>query len=316
MQMIKNLLKWRLCCVIIKNHTYKNPFNENGENKMKAIVNGKIILKDRVLDGCALLYTDVIEGILPKDKIPADAEIIDAKGGYVAPGLIDLHIHGYLGKDVCDGEEESIRTIAGGIVKNGVTGFLPTTMTVDMKVIRRALEVCRALKEEGLEVVLINSNPATIMTDKNIADKVYIEPLTPEIVKKIVIKEQPDSVLPSLGGQTGLNLAMELAEQGFWREQGVKLLGTNVDAIKMAEDRQEFKDTMERIGEPCIASKVVTNIDDAISFADEIGLPVIVRPAYTLGGTGGGIAYTREELHEIGINGLRLSRVHQVLIEK
>ena len=149
MQMIKNLLKWRLCCVIIKNHTYKNPFNENGENKMKAIVNGKIILKDRVLDGCALLYTDVIEGILPKDKIPADAEIIDAKGGYVAPGLIDLHIHGYLGKDVCDGEEESIRTIAGGIVKNGVTGFLPTTMTVDMKVIRRALEVCRALKEES-----------------------------------------------------------------------------------------------------------------------------------------------------------------------
>ena len=116
---------------------------------MKAIVNGKIILKDRVLDGCALLYTDVIEGILPKDKIPADAEIIDAKGGYVAPGLIDLHIHGYLGKDVCDGEEESIRTIAGGIVKNGVTGFLPTTMTVDMKVIRRALEVCRALKEES-----------------------------------------------------------------------------------------------------------------------------------------------------------------------
>jgi len=177
-------------------------------------------------------------------------------------------------------------------------------------------QACRALKEEGLEVVLINSNPATIMTDKNIADKVYIEPLTPEIVKKIVLKEQPDSVLPSLGGQTGLNLAMELAEQGFWREQGVKLLGTNVDAIKMAEDRQEFKDTMERIGEPCIASKVVTNIDDALAFAREIGLPVIVRPAYTLGGTGGGIAYTEDELLEIGTNGLRLSRVHQVLIEK
>ena len=116
---------------------------------MKAIVNGKIILKDRIVEGCALLYTDVIEGILPADKLPADAEIIDAKGGYVAPGLIDLHIHGYLGKDVCDGEEESIRTIAGGIVKNGVTGFLPTTMTVDMKVIRKALEVCRALKEES-----------------------------------------------------------------------------------------------------------------------------------------------------------------------
>jgi N-acetylglucosamine-6-phosphate deacetylase len=116
---------------------------------MKAIVNGKIILKDRTLEGCALLYTDVIEGILPADKLPADAEIIDAKGGYVAPGLIDLHIHGYLGKDVCDGEADSIRTIAGGIVKNGVTGFLPTTMTVDMKVIRKALEVCRDLKEES-----------------------------------------------------------------------------------------------------------------------------------------------------------------------
>lgn len=177
-------------------------------------------------------------------------------------------------------------------------------------------QACRALKEEGLEVVLINSNPATIMTDKNIADKVYIEPLTPEIVKKIVRKERPDSVLPSLGGQTGLNLAMELAEEGFWREEGIKLLGTNVDAIKMAEDRQEFKNTMERIGEPCIASKVVTTVEDAMDFAAEIGLPVIVRPAYTLGGTGGGIAYTMEELEEIATNGLRLSRVTQVLIEK
>lgn len=116
---------------------------------MNAVVNGKIILKDRVLEGFALLYTDVIEGIVPADKIPADAKVIDAEGGYVSPGLIDLHIHGYLGKDVCDGEEESVRTIAGGIVKNGVTGFLPTTMTVDMKVIRRALEVCRGLKEES-----------------------------------------------------------------------------------------------------------------------------------------------------------------------
>lgn len=177
-------------------------------------------------------------------------------------------------------------------------------------------QACRALKEEGLEVVLINSNPATIMTDKNIADKVYIEPLTAEIVKKIVRKEHPDSVLPSLGGQTGLNLAMELAEEGFWRTEGVKLLGTNVDAIKMAEDRQEFKDTMERIGEPCIASKVVQTVEDAVEFAESIGLPVIVRPAYTLGGTGGGIAYTREELEEICTNGLRLSRVTQCLIEK
>lgn len=177
-------------------------------------------------------------------------------------------------------------------------------------------QACRALKEEGLEVVLINSNPATIMTDKDIADRVYIEPLTTDFVKKVVRKEKPDSVLPSLGGQTGLNLAMELAEEGFWASNNVTLLGTNVAAIKMAEDRQEFKATMERIGEPCIASEVVTTVSDAIAFAEKIGLPVIVRPAYTLGGTGGGIAYTMDELKYITSNGLRLSRVHQVLIEK
>ncbi|HEY8391018.1 MAG TPA: carbamoyl-phosphate synthase large subunit [Clostridia bacterium] len=177
-------------------------------------------------------------------------------------------------------------------------------------------QACRALKEEGLEVVLINSNPATIMTDKHIADKVYIEPLTADFVKQIVRKERPDSVLPSLGGQTGLNLAMELADQGFWAQENVKLLGTNVSAIKMAEDRQEFKNTMLKIGEPCIASKVVTDVDDALEFAETIGYPVIVRPAYTLGGTGGGKAINRQELAEIAANGLRLSRVHQVLIEK
>lgn len=177
-------------------------------------------------------------------------------------------------------------------------------------------QACRALKEEGIEVVLVNSNPATIMTDTNIADKVYIEPLNPEIVKKIIIKEKPDSILPTLGGQTGLNLAMELAESGFLEEQGVKLLGTATEAIKMAEDRQSFKDTMERINEPCIASKVVNTIEAALEFAKEIGYPVVVRPAYTLGGTGGGIANNEEELREIGANGLRLSRVHQVLIEK
>ncbi len=177
-------------------------------------------------------------------------------------------------------------------------------------------QACQALKEENIEVVLVNSNPATIMTDTNIADRVYIEPLCADIVKKIIIEEKPDSLLPTLGGQTGLNLAMELAESGFLKEQNVKLLGTATEAIKMAEDRQDFKDTMERIGEPCIASKVVNTIEDALSFADEIGYPIIVRPAYTLGGTGGGIAYTKDELSEIGTNGLRLSRVHQVLIEK
>ncbi len=177
-------------------------------------------------------------------------------------------------------------------------------------------QACRALKEENIEVILVNSNPATIMTDINIADKVYIEPLSPEMVKKIIIEEKPDSILPTLGGQTGLNLAMELAESGFLEEQGVKLLGTATETIKMAEDRQAFKDTMERIGEPCIASKVVTTIEDAMEFADQIGYPVIVRPAYTLGGSGGGIVYNQEELFEIGSNGLRLSRVTQVLIEK
>lgn len=177
-------------------------------------------------------------------------------------------------------------------------------------------QACRALKEENIEVILVNSNPATIMTDTNIADKVYIEPLTPEIVKKIIVKEKPDSILPTLGGQTGLNLAMELAESGFLKEQGVKLLGTDTETIKMAEDRQSFKDTMERIGEPCIASKVVTTIEDALEFASQIGYPVIVRPAYTLGGSGGGIVYNEKELFEVGSNGLRLSRVTQVLIEK
>lgn len=177
-------------------------------------------------------------------------------------------------------------------------------------------QACQALREEGLEVVLINSNPATIMTDTNIADKVYIEPLNAETVKKVIMKEKVDSLLPTLGGQTGLNLAMELAESGFLEEANVKLLGTATEAIKMAEDRQDFKDTMEKIGEPCIASKVVNTIQDALDFADVIGYPIIVRPAYTLGGTGGGIAYDKAELLEIGTNGLRLSRVHQVLIEK
>ena len=177
-------------------------------------------------------------------------------------------------------------------------------------------QACQALKEEGIETVLINSNPATIMTDPEIADKVYIEPLKAEIIKKIILKERPDSILPTLGGQTGLNLAVELAESGFLEQEGVELLGTKVDAIQMAEDRQSFKDTMESIGEPCIPSKVVNTLQDALDFTEEIGYPVVVRPAYTLGGTGGGIAYNEEQLREIGSNGLRLSRVHQVLIEK
>ena len=164
--------------------------------------------------------------------------------------------------------------------------------------------------------MLINSNPATIMTDKAMADKVYIEPLTLDVVKKIIEIEKPDSVLSTLGGQTGLTLSMQLAECGFLDEQGVKLLGANPETIHKAEDRQAFKDTMEKIGEPCIPSKVVETVDDAVDFAEVIGYPVIVRPAFTLGGTGGGIAYNEDELRDISTNGLRLSPITQVLIEK
>ena len=163
---------------------------------------------------------------------------------------------------------------------------------------------------------MVNSNPATIKTDKDMEDKIYIEPITKKTVEKIIDIEKPDSILPNLGGQTGLNIAMELYEDGFLASRGIRLLGTSPEGIKKAEDRQAFKDTMEEIGEPCIASKVVNTYEDAESFAKEIGLPVIVRPAYTLGGTGGGIAYTMEELEEIAKSGLHLSRVHQVLIEK
>ena len=177
-------------------------------------------------------------------------------------------------------------------------------------------QACRALREEGIEVVLINSNPATIMTDKLMADHIYIEPLTPEVVKRVIEKERPDSVLPTLGGQTGLNLAMALAEEGFLEKAGVRLLGTRPETIRKAEDRQAFKDTMLSIGEPCIASEVVTTIEEAVAFAKTIDYPVIVRPAYTLGGSGGGIADTEEELRDIAENGLRLSRIHQILVEK
>lgn len=177
-------------------------------------------------------------------------------------------------------------------------------------------QACRALKQEGLEVVLINSNPATIMTDKAMADKVYIEPLTLDVVKKIIEIEKPDSILSTLGGQTGLTLSMQLAECGFLAEHNVKLLGANPETIHKAEDRQAFKDTMEKIGEPVIPSKVVETVEDAVDFAKVIHYPVIVRPAFTLGGTGGGIANNEEELIDIATNGLRLSPITQILVEK
>ena len=177
-------------------------------------------------------------------------------------------------------------------------------------------QACRSLKEEGLEVVLLNSNPATIMTDKDIADRVYIEPLTVEVVEQLILKEKPDSVLPTLGGQAALNLAMELEENGFLRRNNVRLIGTTSETIKKAEDRLEFKTTMEKIGEPCAASLVVETVEAGIEFAEKIGYPVVLRPAYTLGGSGGGIAQDRVQLVEILENGLRLSRVGQVLVER
>ncbi len=177
-------------------------------------------------------------------------------------------------------------------------------------------QACRSLREEGVEVCLVNSNPATIMTDKDIADEVYIEPLTVPVLEKIIEKEKPDSLLPTLGGQAGLNLGMELAESGFLDAHGVKLLGTTALTIKKAEDREMFKETMEKIGEPVAASEVVENVEDGVKFAEKIGYPVVLRPAYTLGGSGGGIAHSVQELRKILENGLRLSRVGQVLVER
>ena len=177
-------------------------------------------------------------------------------------------------------------------------------------------QACRSLKEEGVEVCLVNSNPATIMTDKEIADEVYIEPLTVDVLKQIILKEKPDSVLPTLGGQAGLNLGMELEECGFLKEQGVRLIGTTAETIFRAEDRQAFKDTMEKIHEPVAASQVVNSVEDGVRFTNTIGYPVVLRPAFTLGGSGGGIAHDENELREILENGLRLSRVHEVLVER
>jgi len=170
-------------------------------------------------------------------------------------------------------------------------------------------QACRSLKEEGVEVVLLNSNPATIMTDKDIADRVYIEPLTVEVVEQLILKEKPDSVLPTLGGQAGLNLAMELEDAGFLKEHGVRLIGTTALTIKKAEDREMFKETMEKIGEPVAPSDIVEDVRRGLEIAEQIGYPVVLRPAYTLGGSGGGIAHNPEQCAEILENGLRLSRV-------
>ncbi len=203
-----------------------------------------------------------------------------------------------------------------GIKKVLVIGSGPIVIGQAAEFDYAGTQACRSLKEEGITVVLVNSNPATIMTDGDIADMVYIEPLTVDVVKQIILKEKPDSVLPTLGGQAALNIAMELEECGFLAETGTKLIGTTSLTIKKAEDRLEFKNTMEKIGEPCAPSKVVTTVDDAVEFTKSIGYPVVIRPAYTLGGSGGGIAQTEEQLRDICANGLRLSRVGQCLIER
>ena len=203
-----------------------------------------------------------------------------------------------------------------GIKKVLVIGSGPIVIGQAAEFDYAGTQACRSLKEEGLEVVLVNSNPATIMTDKDIADKVYIEPLTVDVLQKIIEVEKPDSLLPNMGGQAGLNLGMELAESGFLDSHGVKLLGTTAETIRNAEGRQEFKDMMERIGEPCAPSELVTNVEDGIAFEEKNGYQIVLRPAYTLGGSGGGIAHNREELIEIISNGLRLSRTSEVLVER
>ena len=203
-----------------------------------------------------------------------------------------------------------------GIKKVLVIGSGPIVIGQAAEFDYAGTQACRSLKEEGIEVVLLNSNPATIMTDKDIADRVYIEPLTAEVVEQLILKEQPDSVLPTLGGQAGLNLAMELEERVFFEKTGVRLIGTTSETIRKAEDRLEFKSTMEKIGEPVAPSLVVESVEEGIAFAGRIGYPVVLRPAYTLGGSGGGIARSQAELEEILANGLRLSRVGQVLVER
>ena len=177
-------------------------------------------------------------------------------------------------------------------------------------------QACLALKEEGYEVILVNSNPATIMTDTTIADKVYMEPLTLEYVAKIIRYERPDAILPGIGGQTGLNLAMELEKKGVLRETGVKLLGTSSESIERAEDRELFKELCQSIGEPVIPSEIANTVEEVMEAAEKIGLPVVLRPAFTLGGTGGGFAYDKEELYELAVGAISASPVHQVLVEK
>ena len=177
-------------------------------------------------------------------------------------------------------------------------------------------QACRVLRDEGINVVLVNSNPATIMTDKHLADEIYLEPLNAETLRRIIEKERPDGLLAGLGGQTGLTLAMQLDRNGTLREFGVRLLGSDISAIEKAEDREKFRDTMEQIGQPCVPSEIAEDLETAIAAARRIGYPVIVRPAYTLGGTGGGIAYDEETFKTIAKGGLDQSPITQILVDR
>ncbi|HBX23826.1 MAG TPA: carbamoyl-phosphate synthase large subunit, partial [Desulfotomaculum sp.] len=206
--------------------------------------------------------------------------------------------------------------IKEGIKKVLVVGSGPIIIGQAAEFDYAGTQACRALREEGMEVVLINSNPATIMTDVNMADRIYIEPITPDFVTRVIEKERPDGFLPSLGGQVGLNMALQLAELGVLDKYNVKLLGTPLDAIKRAEDREQFKNTMERINEPVPESAVISTINEAVAFAQQVGFPLVVRPAYTLGGTGGGMVYNINELIDTCTRGLKASIIHQALIER
>src|SRR3989338_4023077 len=177
-------------------------------------------------------------------------------------------------------------------------------------------QACKALREEGFQVVLVNSNPATIMTDPEFADRTYIEPITPEVLEAIIARERPDALLPTLGGQTGLNVAIQMADRGILAKYGVEMIGAKADAIRRAEDRELFKETMAGIGLDLLRSEVARSLDEARTIARQIGFPVVIRPAFTLGGTGGGIAYNLEELEQIAERGLSLSMVGEVLVEE
>ncbi len=279
--------------------------HRGGNHPVKDLETGRVYISSQ--NHGYMVDTDTLD---PQVAVPAFENVNDKTNEglkYIGKNIFTVQFH----PEACPGPQDSgylfdrFMKMMGGerimpkiqdIKKVLVIGSGPIIIGQAAEFDYAGTQACRSLKEEGIEVVLLNSNPATIMTDKDIADKVYIEPLTVEVVEQLIIKEKPDSVLPTLGGQAGLNLAMELEERGFLKEQNVRLIGTTSETIKKAEDRQEFKDTMEKIGEPVAASLVVKTVKDGIDFTNKIGYPVVLRPAYTLGGSGGGIAYDEAQV--------------------